>query len=429
MPGHGHRPAHSSEDLDPVVGGSSGSGACGVFSRGGGGGAPFVPPPRRCQVSFADEVTLLGEEELPECSPVLTPLILPVVVEEVVDAPESVAGDGGDQQRRAGGGAGRTGALCHGFRFAAPARFLSICLAGRRWGMDVDDLCDRISGDCSLTLSPIGRVSSDGSDAAGSPEVGVLISPLADSSSEVTPVVGYKRLPLPSVDNSLVPDLVWVSVLPQSMGPYIDREFPVPRWRLAWEGPFLEERSPESIRSLGPGCAFRNTTYRTPDYAAPVGDYGLPLHHPRFVEWIGVPQSAGLIEFSGSPWVDKLSRDQAVTAAIHLQRDVGLMQTNVDVLDQYALSLQKAASRMIDNCLGPCMYSAEEVAAGALGPWIRRTAVQMEGMELWRPSLDRYGSIRMTLLAVWLYILHMCWLVLVRFSLVASMLGIYLSSS
>ena len=75
-------------------------------------------------------------------------------------------------------------------------------------------------------------------------------------------------------------------------------------------------------------------------------------------------------------------------AAVHLQRDVGLMQTNVDVLDQYALSLQKAATRLIDNCLGPCMYPAEEVAAGALGPRIRCAAVQMEGMELWRPSLD-----------------------------------------
>ena len=119
-----------------------------------------------------------------------------------------------------------------------------------------------------------------------------------------------------------------------------------------------------------------------------MGDYGLPLHHPRFIEWIGVPQSAGLIEISGGQWVDKLSRDQAVMAAVHLQRDVGLMQTNVDVLDQYALSLQKAASRMIDICLGPCMYPAEEVAAGALGPRIRRAAVQMEGMGLWRPSLD-----------------------------------------
>ena len=69
-------------------------------------------------------------------------------------------------------------------------------------------------------------------------------------------------------------------------------------------------------------------------------------------------------------------------AAVHLQHDVGLMQTNVDVLDQYALSLQKAASRMIDRCLGPCRFPAEEVVAGALGSRVRRAAVQMDGMGL-----------------------------------------------
>ena len=32
----------------------------------------------------------------------------------------------------------------------------------------------------------------------------------------------------------------------------------------------------QDVRSLGPGCAFRNTTYSVSDYAEPVGDYGLP---------------------------------------------------------------------------------------------------------------------------------------------------------
>ena len=80
--------------------------------------------------------------------------------------------------------------------------------------------------------------------------------------------------------------------------------------------------------------------------------------------------------------------DQAVAAAVNLQWDVGLMQTNVDVLDQYALSLQKTASRMIELCLGSREFPAEDVAAGALGPRVRRAAVQMEAIGLWRPSLD-----------------------------------------
>ena len=61
--------------------------------------------------------------------------------------------------------------------------------------MDADDLCALISGDCLLTPSPISWGSSDMSDVADSLEVGVLISLLEDSSSEVTPAVGYARLP------------------------------------------------------------------------------------------------------------------------------------------------------------------------------------------------------------------------------------------
>ena len=129
---------------------------------------------------------------------------------------------GGVQQRRTGSGARRSRAIRNGFWFAAPPGFSPFVWPVDDGGMDVEDLCDQISGDCSLTLSLIGRVSSDVSDAAGSPAVGVLISSLADSSSEVTPAVGYARLPLPSVDNSLVPDLVWVPALPQSTGPYVD---------------------------------------------------------------------------------------------------------------------------------------------------------------------------------------------------------------
>ena len=159
---------------------------------------------------------MLGEEESPECSPVFQPLILPVVAEEVVDDPESEApslillvveefSSGAPVAARVDLVPSATGS-----GLTPPPGCSPFVWPVDDGVMDVEDLCDQISGDCSLTLSLIGRVSSDVSDAAGSPAVGVLISPLADSSSEVTPAVGYARLPLPSVDNSLVPDLVWV---------------------------------------------------------------------------------------------------------------------------------------------------------------------------------------------------------------------------
>ena len=121
------------------------------------------------------------------------------------------------------------------------------------------------------------------------PEAGLSQQPSLDSSSEAIPTVGYAHVPLPSVDNSVMPELVWMALVPGPAVWVVDREVAIPRWRLAWEGPLLEERSAESIRWLGPGSAFRNTSYRV----EPAGEYRLLLNHPRFVEWIGVPQSGG----------------------------------------------------------------------------------------------------------------------------------------
>ena len=255
---------------------------------------------------------------------------------------------------------------------------------------DVDCSPDVLVGQLSVesSLSPITPVCSEVSDSVGSPEVGLLVSHLVDVCSDMSVDVSCPVSPLPSVESLFLQDMLLVPVAPQP--PVVDDRpaTPVPRWRLAWEGPFLRERSPEYIRSFGAGCAFRNTTYRDSDYAAPSGEYGLPMHHPRFLEWIGIPQLASLLEIGGGRWLDNLSRDQAMAAALHLQRDVGLMQTDLDMLDQFTLSLQGTASKMIELCLGTRDFPAEEVAVGALGPRVRRASVQMEAMGLWHPSLD-----------------------------------------
>ena len=61
------------------------------------------------------------------------------------------------------------------------------------------------------------------------------------------------------------------------------------------------------------------------------------------------------------------------------------MQTNLDVLDQYSLALQGMASKLIEVCLGARLFPTEEVAAGALGPCVRRASIQMEAIGLWQP--------------------------------------------
>ena len=74
------------------------------------------------------------------------------------------------------------------------------------------------------------------SDSVGSP-----VDVCSDGSADV----GHLVSPLPSVGSPFVPDTLWGPVAPQL--PVVDdrRAAPVPRWRLAREGPFLEERSPE----------------------------------------------------------------------------------------------------------------------------------------------------------------------------------------
>ena len=106
---------------------------------------------------------------------------------------------------------------------------------------------------------------------------------------------------------------------------------------------------------------------------------GVPLNHPRFLEWIGVPESASLLEMGPGRWLN-MSRDKAVDAAIQLHRDVCLMTTNLNILDQYALALQGPASEMLEVSLGSGDFPSADVAAV---PWGLESAALPFRWRLW----------------------------------------------
>ena len=162
----------------------------------------------------------------------------------------------------------------------------------------------------------------------------------------------------------------------------------VPRWRLAREGPFPGERSQASLRVLGKGCLFRHTSYNWNDHAPPKGGLGVPLNHPRFLEWVGTPDTAWLLEMSPGHWCDTLSRDRVLTAAMQLHKDACLMKSNLDILDQYALALHGTASTILQRTIGGGTFPGEEVRTGAPGSHAGRISVQMEALGLWRPTMD-----------------------------------------
>ena len=104
------------------------------------------------------------------------------------------------------------------------------------------------------------------------------------------------------------------------------------------------------------------------------------------MDWpAGVCQSVGNVI---GMWLNSLSRDQSLDAALQLHKDVCLMTTNLDILEQYVSCLQGTASKILELGLGPRGFPSEEAAAGAMGPRVRRASIQMEAIGLWRPSLD-----------------------------------------
>ena len=183
-----------------------------------------VSQARRRRVSFANEVTTLNAEEIttlkadesPEFPPMSPPQILPVVMQEdavvsttgatplimpVVEEVEndSLAAELVEIQTTTP----KSGVL-------PPPGFPPFLFPENDGGMDADDICARFGGLTSLTFAQIGRESSDISDETDVPEAGVLCPPSLDSSSEVIPTVGYAHMPLPSVDNGVMLELVWM---------------------------------------------------------------------------------------------------------------------------------------------------------------------------------------------------------------------------
>ena len=97
----------------------------------------------------------------------------------------------------------------------------------------------------------------------------------------------------------------------------------------------------------------------------PEGGLGVLLNHPRFLEWLGVPDSAWLLEMRPGHWCDTLTRDQAMSAEMQLRRDACLMQTNLDIIGQYTLALHGTASKMLQTTIGDGPYPRAEVAVAA----------------------------------------------------------------
>ena len=108
---------------------------------------------------------------------------------------------------------------------------------------------------------------------------------------------------------------------------------------LSREGPFDVHQdasgsgaTPRVLDSL-PGCQYWMTSYdEDVDRSDLSPAYGIHLHDPRLLEYVGVPESARLLSRSPEYWLHHMGRDRTMSAALQLQHDVGLILSNLQVL-------------------------------------------------------------------------------------------------
>ena len=113
-----------------------------------------------------------------------------------------------------------------------------------------------------------------------------------------------------------------------------------------------------------PGCPYSMTSYKSAEAAEVDPAYGLQLHLPRFLKYVGAPESARLLTRAPGHWVQIMDREEAVTAAQQLQHDAGLITSNL-------------------LAFGKEVFPSDAVEAFSPAPQMHRAAHYMAAMGLW----------------------------------------------
>ena len=142
--------------------------------------------------------------------------------------------------------------------------------------------------------------------------------------------------------------------------------------------------TPRVLESL-PGCQYRITSYDVADQSDLDLAYGLHLHDPRLLEYVGAPESARLLSRAPDYWMHHMGRDRAISAALQLQHDAGLIMSNLQVLGQFVTSLNRMSSELMQLAFANEPFPSAAVQSVAPSHRVRRAAHYMSAMGLWRP--------------------------------------------
>ena len=113
--------------------------------------------------------------------------------------------------------------------------------------------------------------------------------------------------------------------------------------------------------------------------------YGVQLHDPRLLEYVGAPESARLLSRSPEYWLHHLGHEKTLGAALQLQHDAGLILSNVQVLQQLVTSFNRTSSEVMRVTFGRAPFPADAMQQVVPSYWVRSAAHYMAAMGLWRP--------------------------------------------
>ena len=75
--------------------------------------------------------------------------------------------------------------------------------------------------------------------------------------------------------------------------------------------------------------------------------YGIHLHDPRMMEYMGVPESARLLGRTPEYWLEHMGRERTIQAALRLHHDASLIITNVQIMSHLVTSFSRTASEVM----------------------------------------------------------------------------------
>ena len=161
------------------------------------------------------------------------------------------------------------------------------------------------------------------------------------------------------------------------------------------EGPFDahhdRQGSPASPRLLQEtqGCLFRTASYDAesdgPNFSP---EHGVQLTDPRFLEYVGAPESSRLMSRSPEYWVHHMGVENALSATLQLQHDTGLVLSNVQVLQQLVTSMCQTSSDVLLAVHGRQAFPSNAVQQVMPSHRVRCASHYMMTMGLWRPPVE-----------------------------------------